>query len=233
VVEIENAILIAAGDGPSCAVVEGDPELHCWGYNAHGEVGTGTTTPFQYDTPQVVMGSFTDVRDLSAGGYADLGDPGTAHAGHVCVVLGDGGAHCWGRNDQGQLGNDRQDEQSSTPQEVLGTVHALGEIAAGGHHTCAITADGADLYCWGDNEYGQCATTPDEPEDDIDQAARAIVVSTTVGTTLEQVTTGRNHTCVRSRGRVWCWGSNSQGQLGMGAPGGSSHAPTEVVVPDE
>lgn len=87
-----------------------------------------------------------------------------------------------------------------------------GDIAAGGKHTCATTENG-DLYCWGDNAAGQLGqdeptahSTPTRLSADFELAASS-------------VTAGGEHTCIINAGnndRVYCWGSNEFGQLGLG-----------------
>lgn len=47
--------------------------------------------------------------------------------------------------------------------------------------------------------------------------------------TIEKVAVGANHTCASGSGFIWCWGSNSHGQLGNGVVGGTSAQPVRVV----
>lgn len=83
---------VSAGSGGfhSCGM-EGGGSALCWGYNADGRLGDGTTsTRF---TPVVVSG------DLPFTGVS-------AGSEHTCGVTDSGGLYCWGRNDHGQLGDD-------------------------------------------------------------------------------------------------------------------------------
>jgi alpha-tubulin suppressor-like RCC1 family protein len=75
-------------------------EAYCWGTNLLGELGTGS--PLELERcplarscsirPLAVLGGFT-YRSLQAGG------------GHSCAATERGVAYCWGRNDQGQVGD--------------------------------------------------------------------------------------------------------------------------------
>ena len=58
---------------------------------------------------------------------------------------------CWGKNDDGQLGNGTLDK-ANAPVKALGGNYS--EVAAGTYHTCARAA-GATDWCWGFNKYGQ------------------------------------------------------------------------------
>ena len=74
---------------------------------------------------------------------------------HLCVLTSGGIAQCWGDNPLGQLGDGTYDERPrSTPLPCVGLPPGLAEIAAGGSHTCALTATG-EAMCWGSNFAGQ------------------------------------------------------------------------------
>ncbi len=86
-----GAIAIATGTDHSCAVLVGGG-LSCWGGNAEGQLGLGSTT--QHATPvPVLLGSGRTAVAVSAGGA------------QTCTVLDDGTARCWG---DGPPGSARQ-----------------------------------------------------------------------------------------------------------------------------
>ena len=80
---------------------------------------------------------------------------------HTCAILDDGSVSCWGWNSDGQVGDGTNNERN-TPTQVNGLENAVA-IATGYAYTCAVIVSlevagefyGADIYCWGDNEYGQ------------------------------------------------------------------------------
>ena len=81
---------IAIGFDHSCALIS-DETLRCWGDNYYGQLGDGTTTVGS-TTPVAVTG-LSGVQSIAVGDY------------HICALLSDGTARCWGRNKYGQLGD--------------------------------------------------------------------------------------------------------------------------------
>ena len=80
-------------------------------------------------------------------------------------------------------------------------------IAAGGQHTCGITASGG-VSCWGSNsdlQLGDAGTGQSQ--------SQAAPLSTPVG--VKELAAGGGHTCaLLQNGGVTCWGQNRNGQLG-------------------
>ena len=129
---------IAAGQNHACAVTTGG-DVKCWGSNASGELGDGTTLERLTPTPVSSLGS--GVASIVAGGN------------HACTVTTGGAARCWGFNTYGQLG-DGTTTTRLVPTPVIGLGSDVTAIAVGSNHTCALTTGGA-VRCWGYNSYGQ------------------------------------------------------------------------------
>lgn len=113
-------------------------------------------------------------------------------------------------NNVGQMGLGNTINPAQTWNEVPGLSNVTS-IAGGTTSYCATTAS-KQLYCWGDNAFGQLGVGSPEP----------FLTSPTLVTGLpavdEVVGIGFNNYCAYvSQGRnVYCWGNNSNGQIGDG-----------------
>ncbi|MFH1435756.1 MAG: hypothetical protein ABIJ56_08585, partial [Pseudomonadota bacterium] len=123
---------IAAGEKHTCAV-SGDGVLRCWGKNNRGQVGDDSTT--DRSAPVVVT-------TLAAGAVA-----AACGKEHSCALLDTGGVQCWGRNDNGQIGNIAAGAEIHVPLDVTGLTSGVASITADQKHTCAITTAGG-AKCW-------------------------------------------------------------------------------------
>lgn len=196
---------LAAGDTHTCALTSAG-SVECWGNNAHGQLGDGTTT--NSSTPVTVTGLGGRITALAAGN------------GHTCVLNGPGTVQCWGWNIVGQLGNGDTID-STNPVRVTGLSGQATALTAGPTHTCAVTSAG-DVQCWGSNSNGELGNGSALPNTSI----TPVTVPNLNGmvTTLQA---GFLYTCaLSSTGTVQCWGYNYNGQLGNGSTSNISPAVT-------
>lgn len=91
----DAASLSAPSAGNHVCAVRSTGLLVCWGANASGQLGDGTTT--MHDAP-VMVPMPLDVAAVAAGGLADDG------TGHTCALDMEGRVWCWGDGALGQLG---------------------------------------------------------------------------------------------------------------------------------
>ncbi|MAA69906.1 MAG: hypothetical protein CL915_14355 [Deltaproteobacteria bacterium] len=118
-----------------CAL-NADRTVSCWGYGQYGAYGDGT---LGY-TAGLKTPSITNVVDLAAG------------QDHLCTVVDNGTAWCWGRDQQDQLGDNaaNSNNRSSLPVAVVGGISNFIQIEAYSQTTCALTDNGT-IWCWGAN----------------------------------------------------------------------------------
>lgn len=198
-----QASAVSAGDQHTCAIVQNPvslspPSVRCWGSNAYGQLGRGTTGG-DFSTPAVVPGTSGAIA-VAAGGR------------HSCAVLATRAVVCWGFNGTGQLGDGTTTQRNAaTP---ISSINTAWVVTAGSAHTCA-GLQGGGFRCWGDNGLGRLGNG-------------GLVASSTPTTVLmpptlstrEQVAAGADFTCGIAASApdpdVYCWGGNTAGQLGAG-----------------
>jgi len=227
---LSGATRIAVEYFHSCALVAGT--VKCWGVNANGQLGDGTN--LDSSTPVTVVG-ISDATAIGTAGWSScavqsggtvscwgsndkgqLGD-GTTTSSNVpvatsgltgiesldggyktmCATGVDGTGSCWGDNTWGAL-LDGSSTDSSTPVAIVGVSDAV-EISTSDGFTCVLLdGPGSPVSCGGSGP--AVGTREVGPFDDV-----------------VEIGFGYQHKCVRKGdGSVWCWGSNSMGQLGDG-----------------
>jgi alpha-tubulin suppressor-like RCC1 family protein len=207
---------ISVGSRFGCAALA-DQTVWCWGRDDESQLGYESTDL----CPERLSGGQTravacHMYPLQVAGLAGVTAVSSGGA-HSCAVLSSGELRCWGANTRGQLGN-----ASVLPSRAPVAVAGLGpviSVAAGASHTCAVV-EGGQVYCWGANDRGQLGveTSPNQCEvgGAMVACARAPVPVPDMTDAVE-VVVGDAHTCVRATaGRVWCWGTNTDAQLGSG-----------------
>jgi len=192
--EVPN-VSLSLGEDTTCFILGG--VTHCVGDNSDGQIGDGTREDNwgTYALPTV------DTDRVSVG------------ARNVCQILG-GTLSCLGDNSAGQLGDDTTDRHATaTVASGLDIGVTDVSVAADGTTICAIQF--GSVYCWGDNTYGQVGSgslggkhfTPEL----VAGVTGAVVVSTSADHTCALAT---RHSHGSDSYAVYCWGSNSNGQLG-------------------
>lgn len=86
-----------------CALLD-TGRVSCWGTNAFGQLGDGTTEPRPHPAE---VANLHDVIEVAVGN------------GHTCAMVEGGAVHCWGSNFEGQLGDGTTEDRLS-PTRVIG-----------------------------------------------------------------------------------------------------------------
>jgi alpha-tubulin suppressor-like RCC1 family protein len=178
-----------AGDNFACGVKA--QTRYCWGENASGQLGDGTT-----------IGPKTSPENLEAGIMH------VAAAGlHGCALHTDGTIACWGSN---AFGESARQVSAAVPSATDLGVSSCSAIAVASRYGCAICS--GIPVCWGSNsngELGRGTTSPSEVP---------AVVNVPTGLAFTQIVTGETRACaLEQTGRLFCWGYGPRGELGTGA----------------
>ena len=146
---LNNIIQISAGSNYVMALKK-DGTVFTWGQNIYGQLGNGSS-----------VNSMLPVQVKSADGNSFLTDIVQISAGYVhsMALKKDGTVLAWGRNDGGQLGNNKTSNKS-LPVQVKGGASGseyltdVVQVTAGNWHSMALKANGT-VYAWGWGQYGQ------------------------------------------------------------------------------
>jgi hypothetical protein len=147
----------------------------------------------------------------------------SARLQQTCLVAEDGRVWCWGTNTHGQLG-DGTTTDGLNPVLVRGLPDRAVLVSLGYAHTCALLRNGR-IYCWGNNQAGQCGVVPSMTILEPVPVSVPNVVFTSVAA-------GQGHTCAISTDKtVYCWGNTTHGQCGFEPVGASSVSVGPTKVP--
>ena len=220
-----------------CTVGANPLSVACVGVGDYGQRGDGSSVSIMGTTPAAMNA----LRSIAFPSNL-VPVSGTGGGDHVCVLFNNGSVGCWGRNQYGQLGIGSTISIGDGPGE-MGSALALTSLpapvtsmAAGDSHTCAIFATGR-VGCWGYNAQkhlgtGSVSTIGDGPGE---MGASLVLVSTPGGLNASVISCGWQHSCaLLGDQNVYCWGGNSNGELGIGitATIGNSPPTAKVLLSD-
>ena len=191
---------VAAGSSYACAILDNN-DLKCWGDNDYGQLGDGASE--ERNSPvSVDLGTGRTAKAVAAGND------------HTCAILDDGSLKCWGKVDNGRLGNGINDDTHEPTSIGLGASRTVQMVDAGKKHTCAVLDDGS-LKCWGENRWGQLG--------DGTRIERHIPTTVNLGNNriAQSVSSGDTNTCaILDDDSVKCWGlsyGNGLSSISLGA----------------
>lgn len=155
---------------------------------------------------------------------------------HSCGINLDNLAYCWGGNTRGQLGANSVIDYSypfavNTASGISGLYNmTVISIDAGDRFSCVKASDN-NAYCWGQNDNGQIG------DNSWSQRNAPVAVNITSASALYQktvkdISVGFWHVCVIANedNKVYCWGYNYEGELGIGTSGSGNDKNLPVAV---
>jgi alpha-tubulin suppressor-like RCC1 family protein len=188
-------LTIASGQSTTCGIGE-DGFTYCWGWNAGGMLGNGSTTAEFSATPEQIVGGYKFV-SVAVGSNT------------TCATTADGDVYCWGLYGEdfpdNPNGNGPFSKSRPVPTRIGGGMVAV--VGGLDNRFCSVDFTGI-AYCWSviySTAYATGAVTPPIREP----------VSTSLHFTTLRV--GSGHACgLVASGEAYCWGRNDLGQLGDG-----------------
>lgn len=199
-----TATSVSIGTNATCAAgkITGTSatSAYCWGRNTNDDLGT-----------PLAQGLFATPQAVAYAGSAPIGF--AAGFTHTCLVDDTKRVYCWGQN-QGNAAGLADGGFATLPFEVTGYGGEATAIAAGFLTTCAIVKDGA-LKCMGSNTSGELGSGDMATSSAVPQSVTGLVGATSVAV-------GDEHACAIARTStetatsLFCWGGNTNGELGDG-----------------
>lgn len=188
--------------GSHCLALEDDGTVWAWGLNNNGQLGDGTQNagkPLGKNIP--VRVNISNVKAIATGGIfsAALKDDGTVWA--------------WGSNKFGVLGYE-ENRSSTIPVQIPGLSN-ITKITGGLGHMLALKDDGT-VWAWGDNDHCRLGNETASEFNGFTGVWTPVKVGGL--SNIVDISAGNVHSmALDSDGTVYCWGQNSDGQIGEGS----------------
>jgi alpha-tubulin suppressor-like RCC1 family protein len=186
-----------------------DGGVRTFGANVSGQIGDGTTGGWR---PLTEPEGLAEVVAVAA----------SAGSGHNLLLDEVGNVWVWGSNVSGQLGLGDRDSRN-VPERLIALDDVdIMQVAAGLSHSLALDTSG-QVWAWGGNVQGQLGLGDNEPREE------PTIVPFPSGVAITTVAAGsssQSSFAIDQEGRLWAWGNNVNGQLGLG-----DEAPEQVLEP--
>ncbi len=242
--ELRNIKEIATGSWHACA--RDDRNVYCWGQNFYGALGIGkdpkdfiNLKAFDIAQDSSLLQSLFWARALPINQLSPFLALSIAagSSDHTCIITPQHQVRCWGWNSaEGISGiNDTKTPYFTKPSSIVVTkdgtpLQNVIKIATGSRHTCALTKE-HNLFCWGANANGELG------DGSYTSKPYAVRVKKEDGSLLKDIydlfSDRGSHTCaIDFQGKLYCWGDNSHGELGIGKIPLNSPYAKEVPLPE-
>ncbi|MFC5404396.1 fibronectin type III domain-containing protein [Cohnella soli] len=203
---LTNVVQVAAGNSHGLALLQ-NGNVQSWGYNGYGQLGNNSAVDAK---SPISVSSLSNVRSVTAGYHGSM------------AVLKDDSLKVWGYNGNGQLGtNDVVNKLLPTSVNVDFRI-AHGYVGSNG--SAFVVGYENKVYGTGQNSNGQLGIGDSSNKSlftlasTLQTSAYQMDMNLSVDTINLQVITNSSSfsSFLIQDGRVWAWGYNSSGQLGLG-----------------
>ncbi|XP_073196778.1 probable E3 ubiquitin-protein ligase HERC6 isoform X4 [Lepidochelys kempii] len=193
---------------------------YCWGAGSCGQLGLGEAA---------AGGPVRCRRGPEAGGGHTLLEAACGER-HTLLLRPDGTVCSCGANARGQLGRrlrpgQRPPPRSYTPEQIQALeAQIIVHVSCGKEHSLAVCNKGK-VFSWGAGSEGQLGTGEFKEQSLIPKKIDGLSALRII-----QVTCGHYHSVALAQdGRVFSWGQNTHGQLGLGKETPSQPSPQHVT----
>jgi len=237
-----KCVEVSAGRHFCLGRMEGGLAVVSWGAGHFGQLGVGTGSSSSSGDAPGSQGSPDNNSQITFTPHPVIierllphmiGSPTKQVAAgdwHALALTESGRVWAWGSNRCHQCGRKPSIKSSSSqaptltaPLPVPLDVEAV-QISAGRSHSVALARGGHAVYCWGASNHGQCGN--------VIRRSGVVPPKKVEGLTdlsVSQISAGGNHTiALTSGGRVFVWGSGTEGELGLGVSVSSQVKPRLV-----
>lgn len=159
-----------------------------------------------------------DGRHESASSWTTTHSTLAVGGGAHFLVYEDGRLASWGSNEIGRALPDSEDPLYVPPPTIVDVGSSVVAVASGTQHACAIVEEGR-VKCWGGNDSGQLGLGDTEARGDQsgEMGERLPFVELGNRKKASMLATSGSFTCALfDDGAIKCWGSNTEGWLGLG-----------------
>ena len=209
-----------------CAISGG--EVACWGQAYEGKLGRSGLTESTVYPP-------TNIDDNGGEGFTNSSVTLLAGDREVYCAVASGEVFCWGSNESAALGNNPTDVANGDYEELAVKVSDNADegftnagVTAidigggyGGPSACAIAS--GSVYCWGgdgvDAQNSSILSVPGPDTCGSDECAKKpvkVADGEMVNSDVTDISLSPEHACAVKSSTVFCWGSQGEGQLGLG-----------------
>ena len=214
-----NTVAAVMGGEIHNVALKSDGTVWCWGWNAFGQLGNGTTNDSWVPVQAGLTAAppLTNVVKLGGRPYFTLAEKA------------DGTIWAWGMNQFGQMGNGTVTPPGTPPNSVPvkvsnsqpgGPINSAAQITCGYQFGAALTTNGT-VWVWGTGTHGEQGTGA--------TTANYIPVQVPGLTNITQISAGWFHILARKAdGTAWAWGDNFNGELGDGTTS-NAFSPVRVL----
>jgi alpha-tubulin suppressor-like RCC1 family protein len=205
-----TGVTAIAGGAATGYALRSDGTVWAWGWNDQGQLGSGSAA--SESTVPVRVTGLTGVVAIAAGGS------------NAYAITADGDLWTWGTNQKGTLGIGTTGGYSRIPVRVPGLAGVIA-VDGDGQNSYAVRDDGT-VWSWGAGDWAglgngtncfDCVTNVPGHVDGISDA-------------VDVVSHYRGAQVLNSAGRIWVWGWNQDGDLGI--PPSSVPATRPILNPN-